>query len=61
MRDLHRKISLVKYLATLSVDVVFMKLVICHVNKLIIDLSNLSVGVKGFYSLCNRSYRKTNY
>ena len=61
MRGLHRKISLVKYLATLSVDVVFMKLVICHVYKLIIDLSNLSVGVKGFYSLCNRSYRKTNY
>ena len=61
MRGLHREISLVKYLATLSVDAVFMKLVICHVNKLIIDLSNLSVGVKGFYNLCNRSYRKTNY
>ena len=61
MRGLHRKISLVKYLATLSVDVVFMKLVKCHVNKLIIDLSNLSVGVKGFNSLFNRSYRKTNY
>ena len=46
MRDLHRKISLVKYLSTLSVDVVFMKLIICHVNKLTVDLSNLSVGVK---------------